>query len=169
MSPRTSRLVVLALAAVMIALPAWPAAAQAASYGWNGGHDALGYPAACGTAYFAEGTTRNGFEEFLLLRNPGPDAAIVTIRYLFTAGAPKIQDIELAPWAGTSICVNDVVGPGKDVSVAIKSAPGIIAERQVYFNYKCVWTGGSVVRGVESPRDSWYFSEGTTRAGFQEW
>jgi hypothetical protein len=151
----------------MIAVPATTAAAS--SYGWDGGHDALGWSEPSGTAYFAEGTTRNGFEEYLLIRNPGGDDAVVTISYLFPSGSPHVQELVIKAWAGTSICVNDVVGPDKDVSVAIAATPGIIAERQVFFNYKTVWTGGSAARGVENPRDSWYFAEGTTRAGFQEW
>ena len=143
--------------------------AVAGPYGWDGGHDAVGSSAPSGTAYFAEGTTRNGFEEYLIMRNPGADVANVTIKYLFPSGSPQTQVIDLAPWAGASICVNDVVGPGKDVSVSMDSTPGIIAEREIYFNYKTIWTGGHAARGVEEPRDTWYFAEGTTRAGFQEW
>jgi hypothetical protein len=165
-----STLALAVLIACTLALVAAPAvAAAASSYGWDGGHDALGWAEPSGTAYFAEGTTRNGFEEYLLLRNPGGDNAVVTIHYLFPSGSPQTQDIVINPWAGAAICVNDVVGPEKDVSVAIEAAPGIVAERQIYFNYKTVWTGGSAARGVESPRDAWYFAEGTTRAGFQQW
>lgn len=168
-SQRVAGLASLALATALVLSIALPASSSASPYGWDGGHDALGWPAASGKAYFAEGTTRNGFEEYLLLRNPGQDAAVVSVSYQFPEGKPTVQDLVLEPWAGAAICVNDVVGPGKDVSVAIESTPGIIAERQVYFNYKCAWTGGSVVRGVASPRAEWYFAEGTTRGGFQEW
>jgi len=143
--------------------------AYAAPCAWDGGHDALGASEPGGTAYFAEGTTRNGFEEYLLLRNPGADVSNVTIQYVFSSGEPKTQTVNMEPWAGQSICVNDVVGPDKDVSVSIKASVGIIAERQIYFNYKTIWTGGSAVRGVEAPRATWFFAEGTTRAGFQEW
>ena len=140
-----------------------------ASYKWDGGHDTLGWSAPAKTMYFAEGTTRNGFEEYLILRNPGLTASQVYINYLFTSGAPRMQHLRLEAGAGTSILVNDFVGYGKDVSIALTADPGIIAERETYFNYKGVWTGGHVTCGVPSPEDTWYFAEGTTRAGFQEW
>jgi len=163
-------LAALLLFACVLALVAGPALSAAASpYGWDGGHDALGWSEPSGTAFFAEGTTRNGFEEYLLLRNPGADDAIVTINYLFPSAKAQVQEIDIKPWSASAICVNDVVGPGKDVSVSIAATPGIICERQIYFNYKCVWTGGSAARGVDSPRRSWFFAEGTTRPGFQEW
>jgi hypothetical protein len=144
-------------------------AMASASYKWDGGHDTLGWSAPAKTMYFAEGTTRNGFEEYLILRNPGLTASQVYINYLFTSGAPRMQHLRLEAGAGTSILVNDFVGYGKDVSIALTADPGIIAERETYFNYKGVWTGGHVTCGVPSPEDTWYFAEGTTRAGFQEW
>ncbi len=104
---------------VLAAVVAWCTPSPAAPYGWTGGHDALGAPASVGTAYFAEGTTRNGFEEYLLLRNPGKDKAAVSIRYLFPRGRPLRRDMEIKPGAGASICVNAVVRPRKDVSVSI--------------------------------------------------
>ena len=163
-------LAALLLFACVLALVAGPALSAAASpYGWDGGHDALGWSEPSGTSFFADGTTRNGFEEYLLLRNPGADDAIVTINYLFPSAKAQVQEIDIKPWSASAICVNDVVGPGKDVSVSIAATPGIICERQIYFNYKCVWTGGSAARGVDSPRRSWFFAEGTTRPGFQEW
>ncbi len=144
-------------------------AMASALYKWDGGHDTLGWSAPVKTMYFAEGTTRNGFEEYLILRNPGATASQVFINYLFTSGAPRVQHLRLEAGAGTSILVNDFVGYGKDVSIALTADPGIIAERETYFNYKGVWTGGHVTCGVRSPEDTWYFAEGTTRAGFQEW
>jgi hypothetical protein len=160
--------VLIAACALALAL-AMPGSALAAPYGWDGGHDSLGASQPSGTVYFAEGTTRNGFEEFILMRNTGPDTSLVTLNYLFGSSAPQAQEVRIAAWSGASICVNDVVGPGRDVSVAIAATPGIIAERQVFFNYKGVWTGGSVTAGVEQAQKTWYFAEGTTRKGFQEW
>jgi Peptidase family M23 len=119
--------------------------------------------------YFAEGTTRNGFEEYLLLRNPGTTRSVVTVKYMFPSEAAKSQGLVLTGGAGTSINVNSAVGPGKDVSIYVTANPGVTAEREVYFNYKGVWTGGHATCGVQAPSDTWYFAEGTTRAGFQEW
>ncbi len=141
----------------------------ASIHDWDGGHDVTGWSEPATAMYFAEGTTRNGFEEYLILRNPGANAADVTIEYLFGGEAASVQQVALAPWAGASIRVNDAVGPDRDVSVAIDSNEGIVAERQMYFNYKGVWTGGHASRGVGAPASAWHFAEGTTRGGFAEW
>jgi|BarGraNGADG00312_1021997.scaffolds.fasta_scaffold06469_3 Family of unknown function (DUF5719)/Peptidase family M23 len=166
---RASALLVLVLVSASLLAGTAINAPAAGPYTWDGGHDALGASDPAGSAYFAEGTTRNGFEEYLILRNPGAKASEVTIDYLFGSGAPTAQAIRLEPYAGLSICVNDAVGPDKDVSVAIGAEPGIVAERQLYFNYKGTWTGGSSAAGVPLPETSWCFAEGTTRDGFQEW
>jgi len=44
----------------------------------------------------------------------------------------------------------------------------------MYFSYGPVynqgpWTGGHVVMGTTSPKTEWYFAEGCTRSGFEEW
>lgn len=167
MSGRALALTALMLAALL--LP-FPQRARAGVYPWTGGHDAPGRSGPTEVTYFAEGTTRNGFEEYLVLRNPGAKAARVTVAYLFPPPEESVtRQLVLAPGAGGSICVNDVVGPGRDVSVVIVAEPGIIAEREMYFNYRGVWTGGDLTTGVSSPSKTWYFAEGTTRKGFQEW
>ena len=154
-------------ASILLALPA---AASAYPRKWDGGHDASGWTGPAGRVYFAEGTTRNGFEEYLVLRNPCSEESSVHVSYLFPRPArERTQALSLAPGAGASIRVNDVVGPGKDVSLAVEAEPGIIAERQVYFNYKGVWTGGHLTCGAPAPSAAWYFAEGTTRPGFTEW
>jgi len=158
---------VLSCAALLILWMVTPL--YAAGYEWDGGSDVTGWSTAAKSIYFAEGTTRNGFEEYLLLRNPGPAASSVKIKYLFGSHAPQFQRVVLAAGAGTSINVNSQVGPGKDVSISVAASPGVIAERQIYFNYKGVWTGGHATCGVRAPSDTWYFAEGTTRGGFQEW
>ncbi|MFH1151204.1 MAG: DUF5719 family protein [Actinomycetota bacterium] len=165
--PRTfGRIVAAALAAALLFLSA---PAYASIHDWDGGHDVTGWSEPAGNLYFAEGTTRNGFEEYLILRNPGANAADVTIEYLFGGGSASAQQLVLEPWAGASIRVNDAVGPDRDVSVAIDSSEGLVAERQMYFNYKGVWTGGHASRGVGAPSGTWHFAEGTTRGGFAEW
>ena len=119
----------------------------AAPYNWTGGHDVLGWPAPSKTMYFAEGCTRNGIEEYLIVRNPGAVTSRVTLMYLFPSEGALKQTMLLAPLEGRSINVNGIVGRDKDVSIVLTADPGIIAEREMYFNYKGVWTGGHDVVG----------------------
>ncbi len=165
---RATRAALAALVCILVTAFASPAALSA-PYAWDGGHDILGWPGPANEMYFAEGTTRNGFEEYLIVRNPGGDEAHVTVKYLFGAEAPLVQGVTIDPYASASISVNAAVGPGRDVSIALAANPGVIAEREVFFNYKGVWTGGHATCGVAAPSDTWYFAEGATRAGIQEW
>jgi len=119
--------------------------------------------------YFAEGTTREGFYEYISLQNPEPNTAHVTITYMTNEGpiGPFVHDIQ--PRSRGTVYVNGYLDPGLDVSAKVESDSGLVAERPMYFSYKGTWNGGSVVTGVTAPSKQWYFAEGTTRTGFEEW
>ncbi len=65
--------------------------------------------------------------------------------------------------------MNAAAGADKEVSIKCECASPFIAERPMYFSYKGAWTGGHDVAGATYPSDCWYFAEGCTRAGFEEW
>ncbi len=46
---------------------------------------------------------------------------------------------------------------------------GLIAERPMYFSYGPGWTGGHDTVGATSTSSAWYFAEGYTGPGFDEW
>ena len=124
--------------------------------------------------YFAEGTTRPGFQEYLTLENPTGQTASATITYEFSDGSATMSPpaITLAPHSRFTENVNRDVGPGRDVSVIVDStSPGVLAERPMYFR-TCIFgttcvDGGDDAKGSQ-PAFSWAFAEGTTRPGFQE-
>jgi hypothetical protein len=138
---------------------------------WNGGHNVLGATAPAPQWYFAEGTTRDNFEQWLCLQNPNPAGIQVTATYMFGPGQGEnqVKHYDLQPNSRTTLMVNNEVGPEKDVSVKLTSASDFIAERPMYFNYQGAWTGGHNVLGATSAGNEWYFAEGTTRGGFDEW
>ncbi len=68
-----------------------------------------------------------------------------------------------------TVKVNDDVGPGVNVSIQATAAAPFIAERPMYFNYGGKWDGGHVVVGAREPSFSWFFAEGYTGPGFEEW
>jgi hypothetical protein len=136
---------------------------------WTGGHDVIGLPAPMTTFYFAEGYTGDGFEEWLCLMNPGP-ATTAQVTYIFDNGtAPRIVDYRLEPASRTTINVNQAIGAGKNVSVKIEADDPIVAERPIYFNYRYAWTGGHDVIGIAAPAREFFFAEGYTGEGFEEW
>jgi len=138
---------------------------------WTGGHDVLGATAAGREWYFAEGTTRGGFDEWLCLQNPNPTAIDVTATFMFGPGQGpnKTETYKLDPTSRTTFKVNDLVGPEKDVSIKITSASDFIAERPMYFSYGGGWTGGHDVVGAAAPSTKWYFAEGCTGYSIQEY
>lgn len=143
-------------------------------YSWEGGHVTFGVTSPRTKWYFAEGCTRTGFEEWLCIQNPTDTEAQVYIDYIL-AGAPTQQRMYLVPARSrASVSVNADVAPDQDVSAYVHSNVPIVCERPMYFNYNAVfnagpWPGGHVVMGASSPGTEWYFAEGCTRAGFEEW
>jgi len=137
---------------------------------WTGGHDVVGIPAPRTTFYFAEGYTGQGeFDEYLCLSNPGAQPANISITYMFADGTTQEQDIALGPASRTTVSVNAVVGPDREVAAKVTADNPIVAERPMYFAYRGVWTGGHCVIGASAPGQEWLFAEGYTGGGFEEW
>ena len=141
---------------------------------WAGGHNEKGVNAPQKNWYFAEGTTRKNssdgeFEQWLCLQNPTEETATVKITYMNGSGDNTIKNYQVGPHSRKTVDVAADVGLDQDVSTAIESDIGIVAERPQYFNYHMFAPGGHNVSGVVSPLTEWYFAEGSTRQGFQEW
>jgi poly-gamma-glutamate capsule biosynthesis protein CapA/YwtB (metallophosphatase superfamily) len=134
---------------------------------WDGGHDVVGCPQAQKTWYFAEGTTREGFNEYLCLLNPNAGATAASVTYMLGTGENVSKEYGLAPNSRTTIDVSADVPAGNDVSVKIEARDPVVAERPVYFRYKGTITGGHDVMGANAPAKEWYFAEGTCRPGFE--
>ena len=136
---------------------------------WDDGHITIGAPAALDTWYFAEGTTRAGFEEWLCLANPGTIDAEVKVTYHIAGAGDVEQYINVPATKRRTILVNSIVGPEKDVAIKVESGQPVVAERPIYFDYRSKWNGGHISIGAAAPSTAWFFAEGTTRAGFEEW
>jgi DNA-binding beta-propeller fold protein YncE len=139
----------------------------------TGGHVVVGATEPDTHFFLAEGTTRNGFQEYLCLLNPGDTEAHVTLRYMFTDGTIKELPITVAPKSRHTEDVNRDVGGDKDVAVEIISDQPIVVERPMYFVYRgangALIFGGHNVIAASDPGTSFTFAEGTTRPGFEEW
>ncbi len=125
-------------------------------------HDAFNF-------YFAEGCTAEGFQEYLCLGNPGATAANVLITYMFPDGTARDQVLSVPAGSRVTIDVNVMVGAGKEVSARVVSEQPIVVERPMYFDYKGEVTGGHDAIGATAPTTTWYFAEGYTGEGFEEY
>jgi poly-gamma-glutamate synthesis protein (capsule biosynthesis protein) len=151
----------LSVMALILAAPAAPA-----GNGWTGGHDVVGCTAPAKDWYFAEGTTRTGFNEWVCLLNPAGYETIATFTYMLEDGSTTARTYTLPAASRTTVDVNLELGTGHDVSIKVSAASPVVAERPMYFRYQGVWTGGHDVVGATAPLERWYFAEGTCRPGF---
>jgi hypothetical protein len=115
------------------------------------------------TWFFAEGSTNKPFDTWLLLQNPDPDPANVKITFMLPKGGQQIGNYVLKPTSRTSLFLNNIV-PNSDVSTMIESDHYLLAERAMYFN-----GNGHDTKGAITPDTTWYFAEGSTKAGFDTW
>ena len=119
--------------------------------------------------YFAEGSTQNDRETFLLLSNNSAQDAELEITYLFESGAPYTLNRTVG--ANSRLTVNAASLPrlaGKNFGMVVETdgLAKIIAERAMY------WETGGLARGagtnspgVQRPAMRWVFAEGSNSNG----
>ena len=123
---------------------------------------------------FAEGTTRDGFEEWLTLQNPGATTLTVEADYQLGPGQGDAvhRSYTVAGGRRYTVRVAAEVGEEKDVSVRLSSGSDFLAERPMYFRYRgfdADWDGGHCVVGATAAASDLFFAEGYTGDGFQTW
>lgn len=137
----------------------------------EGGHCVMGATSLSDRFYFAEGTTRAGFDEWLIVHNPSRET--ITIDALYHLGPEQGEAVfrtyELPPKAIFPISVNAEIGQDKDVSATLTSSSQFLAERSVYFDDSKGREGGHCAVGAASPSREWIFAEGYTGSDFEEW
>lgn len=155
--------------------PMYFAYAGRGAHGWEGGHCVTGAPSLASEYLFAEGTTRPGFEEWLTIQNPHDHDITVAAEYQFGPGQgePVRRTYGVPAHQRSTLFVPDEVGWGKDVSAALSSPEGFLAERPMYFDHTGMgapgWRGGHCVIGAACAAAEWLFAEGYTGEGFQTW
>jgi YVTN family beta-propeller protein len=130
-------------------------------------------PALPSVWYFAEGYTGPGFDEYLTIFNPGSVPAPVTITYYLGAGSTRTSTLTVGANRRTTVAVHQSgAGVGRDQEVAARvertDGGGLVVERPMYFTYGGV-TGGHVTLGATQPGQAWYFAEGYTAPGFDQY
>ncbi len=136
---------------------------------WEGGHVSLGCSEASKLRYFAEGTTRAGFEEYICLMNPGSIDALATLTFMSASGALPPMDVRIPAGRRQTVLVNELIGPELDVSCRVDSDEPLVAERPMYFDYGGAYRGGHISTGAAAGNVQALFAEGCTRLGFDEY
>ena len=122
-------------------------------------------PSLSRTWFLAEGYTGGSFEEWVLIQNPGDAANEVTLTFMESTGANTVRNYTLAPASRFSLSVDEVV-PDGEVSVKVRAAQPVLAERSMYWNNR---SDGHCFIGTPSPDTEWFLAEGYTGGGFETW
>jgi subtilisin-like proprotein convertase family protein len=102
---------------------------------FEGGHESAGVNATSTQWFLAEGATGSFFECFVLLSNPNPTPATVTLTYLLPSGATIPQTV-VVPANGRHTINVETIHPDlatADVSTTVVSDIGIVVERAMYW------------------------------------
>ena len=136
---------------------------------WREGHVVTGLPTLSRRWYLPEGSTAWGFDEWILLQNPGEASLDVRLAFVDAAGRSTEVTIVAPPKTRRTVRVADWVGSA-DVGTVVEASGLVVAERAMY------WGGGNPASGAGSsspgllqPSHTWNFAEGSTDHGFQTW
>jgi hypothetical protein len=131
----------------------------------RGGHASVGSPVLSREWHFAEGCTRQFFEEYLLLGNPGLRSTRVQLHYRLPEGSFSTE-ISVPPRCRYTIPVHSQPGlAGRDVGISVYSEVPLVAERAMYYDLDS-HRGGHDSLGAPYPSQTWHFAEGYTDGAF---
>lgn len=126
------------------------------------GHDSIGTDTPGTTWYVSEGHTADGFDTWVEILNPGGEPATAALSYMTPGGTVPGPTVQVAPYARSTVHVNEVVAAG-DVSTKVTSDRPVVVEGSMYWDGR---RGGNGSMGVTAPATDWYLAEGCTGWGF---
>jgi type VII secretion-associated serine protease mycosin len=131
----------------------------------QGGHDTPATASPAKSWYLAGGSSRNGFDTWLLVQNPDPAApASVKASFITDAGSVVTQPLSVPPHGRVSFYTNPVV-PNADYGVHVEADRPVVVERSVYFGGG---RAGFADAAVPAPGTEWYLPAGETSGSFEE-
>jgi hypothetical protein len=151
-----------------------------------GGSDSIGANELSTSWYLPEGYTGGDFDTYILVMNPNEQAVRIKARFIEPpkAGAGGVtepnfieKEYEVPALRRFTIHVDEVPGlEDAEVSTEIISepakdgecAPGVVAERAMYFSYMGV-RGGHASIGAAAPSNVWYMPEGRTAGEYDSY
>lgn len=134
----------------------------------DGGNAGFGAPTPGTDWYFAEGYTGPGFFQYLTLLNPNPHEVTATIRYLFNPSGIQVQTRTLPARTRSTVDVNAMVGPNRELATHVNATSPIVVERPQYYVFRGQ-AGGDNSLGARELSTEWNFAEGYTGPGFSTW
>jgi hypothetical protein len=143
-----------------------PIAAERATYfgtkrDWDGGHSSTGARTPSTTWFHAEGATGPFFDTFILIGNPGTEAADVQVTYLTSSGARIVRQHEVPAQSRLTLNVEleDPALTTESMATIVESDEPIVSERVSYWG-SAGWSDGSISLGSTSPAVRWGVADG---------
>jgi hypothetical protein len=144
-----------------------PVVAERSMYwdGRRGGHDSIGTSYPSGQWFLAEGSTKWGFDSYVLVQNPSAHDAKVNMIFLTENGPKGAPQMLVKAGARRTVDARTIVG-NADFSTSINSDIGIICERSMYWNNGTGKAGHDTI-GIKEAMLNCQLAEGTTLYGFE--
>jgi type VII secretion-associated serine protease mycosin len=131
----------------------------------QGGHDALATANPGKSWYLAGGSSRNGFDTWLLVLNPDPGApATAKLSFYTDSGNVVTQPLQVAPHSRASLDTNPIV-PNADFGIRVDADRPVVVERSEYFNGG---RSGFADSAAPAPANEWFLPAGDTSGSFEE-
>jgi len=126
------------------------------------GHSSVGVTAPAKTWYLPEGSSKWGFECWLLVQNPNASAAKVTLTYMAEGVSPVKKTKTVAANSRASFSMKDDIG-ARDASIMVSADKPVIPERAMYRGDR---REGHDSIGTTTPATDYYLAEGSSNWGF---
>jgi hypothetical protein len=150
----------------------WIVAERAVYFDYNGlpgGHDSIGTITPSNTWYLAEGYTGGTFDTYVLVQNPGTEAAVVTLSFQLVDGTAPDYSFPLNAGTRQTVMLDSLPNlSDAEVSTKVTATVPVVSERACYFDYNGL-PGGHDSIGVPAPANMWYLAEGYTGGTFDTW
>ncbi len=131
---------------------------------WDGGTSAMGVVVPSTSWTFAEGATGPTFDMYLLLGNPNPTPASVTVTYVLTNGTTVQRTYSVGALRRRTVCVNAeglglAQAPG--IAMTVVADQPVLAERALYWVAPyATWRAGHAGPGAVAPEMAWGLAGG---------
>ncbi len=125
-------------------------------------------PSPASVQYFAEGATKDFFDTWILLANPGTETAIACLTLLEAGTSKAGPKVSVPPGTRRSVRLDDYVDTFDVATIVEGLGAPVVAERAMY-SAKPGMEGAHLSKGATAPSTLWYAAEGAADGGFETW
>jgi len=125
-------------------------------------HSSIGVTSADTTWYLPEGSSKWGFECYLLIQNPNATDANCDVTYMIEGEAPRTFTKQVPANSRQTFNMANDIGE-KDASIKVSSDQPVIPERAMYRHNR---REGHDSIGTTEPANNYYLAEGSSAWGF---